>query len=347
MTEMKRCTGCGALLQNTHEKRPGYVDDLSKPVCRRCYRIKHYGDFDSFKEGSVSTENVLEALRKIDGVILLVLDITDIESGLFTGIRRHLQNRQFIIALTKRDLLPKTVSEQKILQVLARRLKEEPVDLLGAVLLGNQGKTGIGNLKALLKTLPKGTPILTAGYANVGKSTLLNALIEETQPLTIAPYPHTTLEIHRLDWEGYPIYDTPGIRIEHSLLDLVPFDDYPDTVIRKPLRPLTYQLRDPQTFILPRIGMITLIPDGAASVTLYFSDKFKIHRTKADNRDAYIERHKPFGASVLKVLPVRPSAEKSDVVFRQVGWFCLQGNFSRIEVHTPMIDQITLRKAMI
>jgi len=348
MTDIKRCTGCGAVLQTQSPTKTGYVSDLEKPYCQRCFRIRNYGDYSSFKSGEVSSDSVLEALQGIEGTILLVVDITDIESGLFTGIQRHLRNRDFLIAITKRDLLPMTVSDQKILQVLSRRLKEEPITLLGACLLGDQSKFGIDTLRTMIRKLPKQRALITVGYANVGKSTLLNALISNPQALTIAPYPHTTLEIHQLEWEGHTIFDTPGIRIEKSLLDLVPFEAFTDTVISKPIRPVTFQLDSPQCFVIPNVGSMTLYPSDKASVTLYFSSKLKIHRTKAENRETYVLKNKPYAdPTLIKMMQVAQLDPKMDVVFKQIGWFCLQGEFAKIEVHTPMKDQIHLRKAMI
>ena len=109
-----KCVGCGVELQINHPEELGYTNSLDSTYCKRCYRIKHYGDHASLKKHSVSSDKVFEAVNQIEGTILLVIDVTDIDSGLFTGIQRHLTNRDFIIVLTKWDLLPKTVSKQKV-----------------------------------------------------------------------------------------------------------------------------------------------------------------------------------------------------------------------------------------
>ena len=39
--------------------------------------------------------------------------------------------------------------------------------------------------------------------------------------------------------------------------------------------------------------------------------------------------------------------DKFDVVFKQLGWFCLNGEFELVEVKTSLIDQVITRKALI
>jgi len=348
MTTDKKCLGCGILLQTTEITKVGYINILENDYCKRCFRIRHYGDYASFKQEGVSSLKVLKTIGELPGTILLVLDVTDLESGLFKGIRRHLPDREFILAVTKRDLLPSTVSESKILSQLARKLKEESIQSTGAVLLGNHSKDNIESLRTLLRKLPKSQNIITTGYANVGKSTLLNALLDEPSKLTISPYPHTTLDIQAFTWEGHTLYDTPGIRLEASLLDFVPHEQIPEIVMNQRLKPITYQLSGDQCFILPYIGSLSVFPQGEATITLYFSQNLKIHRTKVAHRDDYLEKHQPFSkAADMKRLVLVKTEDKMDVVFKQIGWVCITGAVEKIEVLSPLKDQVVLRKAMI
>ena len=58
--------------------------------------------------------------------------------------------------------------------------------------------------------------IMLYGVYNAGKSTLINALLGREEA-KIGDVP-TTAEVHQYEWEGFPIYDTPGINapIEHE-----------------------------------------------------------------------------------------------------------------------------------
>lgn len=41
----KKCSGCGVLLQNDNINKEGYVDDLNKDICERCFKLKYYGEY--------------------------------------------------------------------------------------------------------------------------------------------------------------------------------------------------------------------------------------------------------------------------------------------------------------
>ena len=42
---MNKCEGCGALLQNVDKLKEGYTTNLDNPLCNRCFRIRHYNDY--------------------------------------------------------------------------------------------------------------------------------------------------------------------------------------------------------------------------------------------------------------------------------------------------------------
>lgn len=341
-----KCVGCGIELQTVNPEMLGYTNSLDSSYCKRCYRIKHYGDYTSLKKHSVSSDKVFEAVNQIEGVILLVIDVTDIDSGLFTGIQRHLAQRDFIIVLTKWDLLPKTVSKQKVESYLLSKLRDMPINVLGIAMSSERGKLGITGLIQQIKRL-KIKQLIAVGYANMGKSTLINAMIGKQDQLTISPYPHTTLEINKIEWEYGIIYDTPGIKIENSFFDTLTFEDFENYSVLSPFKPKTYQLDSAQSFVIDKIGIVNIIPKHEASVTLYFSTQLPIHRTKYTNIETYLEKHPESLPKVVKTKRITDKYEKFDLVFKQLGWFCLQGEFEMIEVKTSLIDQVITRKALI
>jgi 30S ribosome assembly GTPase len=341
-----KCVGCGIDLQTTEPSLMGYANSLESAYCKRCYRIKHYGDYTSLKKHAVSSDKVFEAVNQLEGTILLVIDVTDIDSGLFTGIQRHLAQRDFIIVLTKWDLLPKTVSKQKIESYLLSKLRDMPINVLGIAMSSDKGKLGISNLIQQIKRL-RLKQLIAVGYANMGKSTLINALIGKQDHLTISPYPHTTLEINKIEWDYGTIIDTPGIKIENSFFDTLEFEDFENYSILSPFKPKTYQLDSAQSFIIDKIGVISIIPKNQASVTLYFSTQIPIHRTKYLNLESYLEKHAEVLPKNVKTKRITEKLDKFDIVFKQLGWYCLQGEFEMIEIKTSLIDQVITRKALI
>lgn len=344
--EKKTCVGCGIKLQTIDPQVLGYTKREDAQYCQRCYRIKHYGDFASLKKHSVPSDEVFQAIAKLEGTILLVIDVTDIDSGLFTGIQRHCMNRDFIIVLTKFDLLPKTVTKQRIVSYLMSKLRDVPIHVLGVATTSHQAKQGARALVQEIKKL-KIKRIITLGYANMGKSTLINAILEKDDYLTISPYPHTTLKINQIEWEHGIIFDTPGIKIEHSFMDLFPFDALENVQIRKAFKPKTFQLDSAQSFVLPNVGIVSVKPKDKASITLYFSDQYPIHRTKFERLEAYCAKHEANELYSIKARRIVQDQPILDIVFKQLGWFYCVGDFEWIDIKAVFFDQVMQRKALI
>ena len=344
--EKHTCIGCGIKLQTSEPKTLGFTTRDDALYCQRCYRIKHYGDFTSLKQHSVPSDEVFQAIAKLEGTIMLVIDVTDIDSGLFTGIQRHCMNRDFIIVLTKFDLLPKTVSKQRIVGYLMSKLRDVPIKVLGVATTSHQAKIGAKALVQEIKKL-KIKRLITLGYANMGKSTLINAMLEKDDYLTISPYPHTTLKINQIEWANGVIIDTPGIKIEHSFTDLFSFEELEKIQIRKPFKPKTYQLDSAQSFVLPNVGIVSVKPKDKASITLYFSDQYPIHRTKFERLETYCTNNDAQDLYAIKARRFIQEQPIFDIVYKQVGWFYCVGEFEWIEVKAVYFDQVMQRKALI
>ena len=342
---IQKCSGCGVTLQHTHPELKGYVVKEGQSVCQRCYRLTHYGDTQSFQSDGVDSTEILQKIAQVNGIIVLIVDISDIESSIFQGIRRHLPNRDFIIVVTKKDLLPSTVSSQKILRLIHKRLEEEALHVKKAYLVSIKDKSSIDALREALLAEAAQTYIF-AGLTNVGKSSLLNELIKSQ--FTVSPFAHTTLELQTFEWYQHTFVDTPGIRLDRSFLDFYPITQQAKLKIHSRLKPITYSLKGNQTFIVEHLGDVSLECSGEASVTLYFSEDVSVHRTKFENRDAYLSKHEVYSSGEsLKTQVFYSQQEKMDIVFKSLGWFCVQGKIDKITVTSRFSDGIHFRKAMI
>lgn len=342
---IQKCSGCGVTLQHSHPNLLGYCVKEGQTVCQRCYRLTHYGDTQSFQSDGVDSIEVLQKIAQVKGVIVLIVDVSDIESSIFQGIRRHLPQREFILVVTKKDLLPDTVSSQKILRLIHKRLEEEALHVKKAFLVSLKDKSSIETLRDALLAESSQTYIFT-GLTNVGKSSLLNELVNSQ--FTVSPYAHTTLELQTIAWYQHTFVDTPGIRLDQSFLDFYPITQQAKLKIHSKLKPITYALKGNQTFIVEHLGDVSVQCSGEASVTLYFSSDVSIHRTKYENRETYLTKHEVYtSVESLKTLVFYSHQEKMDVVFKSLGWFCIQGKIDRITVTSRFSEGIHFRKAMI
>ena len=71
----KICLGCGKILQNTNEKELGYTTCLKNKYCRRCFRLKYYGEK---KEEKVDELEILKRVNKGTGIVFFLIDFLNI-----------------------------------------------------------------------------------------------------------------------------------------------------------------------------------------------------------------------------------------------------------------------------
>ena len=108
----RHCKGCGILLQDENILLPGYTTDLDNDVCQRCFRIKNYGEYQLVTNNNVEYLKVLEAVGKTNDLVIYVTDLINLEKD-FDTIRNIIPNRM-ILVLNKKDVLPKSVKEEKL-----------------------------------------------------------------------------------------------------------------------------------------------------------------------------------------------------------------------------------------
>ena len=71
----KRCIGCGLLLQDQDELEPGYTPNLKNDYCKRCFRLKNYGEKN---EETVNEENILKKVNKGEGLAFFLVDFLNL-----------------------------------------------------------------------------------------------------------------------------------------------------------------------------------------------------------------------------------------------------------------------------
>jgi len=353
MSELKKCVGCGAMLQMQDPEAAGYIVKEGQTLCRRCYRLKHYGDTAVLKVSKADSDEVLSRVAKMDVLVVYVLDLCDVENGLLPGLHRHLMNKDVMLVATKRDLLPDTLGNDKLLQFLRSRLREEGIEVKGVVVVGDHAKSSQGMVSDMIQVLRKGKDVAVVGMANAGKSTLLNALMPSAN-LTVSPYPHTTLDFNPIAWEGITVYDTPGIKVEDSLWEQLDPASIKLLGLKSAYKPRSFQLTSSQSFVLGGLASVTFVGVKEATATFYVSDNLNIHRTKAENLTEYLEKHFDeltpqvlVNPELTKKFTSRYQPQKTDVVFGQIGWVCIQGSYERIDVNVPQTVDVHFRKAMI
>ena len=129
---MARCIGCGAALQYTDPKKPGYAPKEGSRYCQRCFRLSHYGDLTVSMKKGIDPDEVISRVDAMDCIVLWVADLFDFEAGMISGLSRRLPGKTVILAANKRDLLPET-ENQSFKGCLRRRGPSRPAaDIRGS-----------------------------------------------------------------------------------------------------------------------------------------------------------------------------------------------------------------------
>lgn len=356
----KHCIGCGVVLQSDCKTEVGYTPKIEADYCQRCFRITHYDDVTiSMKEG-IDSSLVLNQIAKQDALILWIVDVFDFEANLVPGLNRHLQGKDIVMILTKRDLLPDTLGDKKLAQFVFTRLKEAQISIQGLVVSGDlvshafaDDNGSLQEIDKAIKMYRKERDVVVMGMANAGKSTMLNALLGK-KALTTSRYPGTTLDFVAIPQDGYTMFDTPGLTRFDSMLTIADESLMKKILPSKRLKARVYQLRENQSLAVGGLARIDLLGCEKVSCVGYFGERLDIHRGKSEKADQLWKTHmgellQPSLATSFDTMQIftYPSIDdKIDVVIHGLGWFCVSGKLTQIKVYVPQGVAVTFRKAI-
>jgi len=351
---IKKCLGCGESLQNNDENMVGYVYDVSNTLCKRCYRYRHYGDYSLMQPLVTPAEVLLQEFAAMNALFIWVIDLFHLEESLIAGLNRHIGQKDIIIVATKRELYPITVSSQKISQMIANRIKDENITFKDIIVVKNYAKDGQQEVFSAIKKHRKGRDVVVFGVANVGKSTLINALFPQSTPLTVSQFPGTTVALLAIEHQDFRVYDTPGIEMKSKLLTHLTSEQIKVLQPKKPIRPKVFQLYQDQTLVIGQMAMIHIYNAQNVSVVLYMPENVDIHRCKQSNALDYWNQHThtkiPYIADLQGKLVQKHwkhRDEKLDFVFFYIGFISISGTYDRIVTESVSECHIESRKAVI
>ena len=143
---MTICKGCGAVLQNEFPDQAGYTPKIDAEYCRRCFRLIHYDDLTVSMRTGIDPDMVLNEIAARDALVLWVVDLFDFEAGMIPGLTRKIGDRDIIMVCSKRDILPDTLSHEKIARFVFGRLKELGIHIKGLIMT-SKDNDGIQEVK--------------------------------------------------------------------------------------------------------------------------------------------------------------------------------------------------------
>ncbi|MDP5273029.1 ribosome biogenesis GTPase YqeH [Chengkuizengella axinellae] len=359
------CSGCGIKLQTTDSNKLGYIPKENASICQRCYKIKHYNEISSITLEEDDFLKILSHVGQTKSLVLNIVDIFDFEGSLITGLRRFVGSNPTIMVVNKVDLLPKNLNLNRILNWVKKQAKEYGVNVVDVVMCSAKKNIGFSRVIEALDKHRKGRDIYVVGATNVGKSTLINRLINDfsdlDEELTTSRYPGTTLDLVKIPLEdGKYIVDTPGIVYTSRMTEIISKRDLQKITPEQSLKPRVYQLNERQTLFFGALARFDFVQGERQSFTCFISNSVYVHRTKLEKADELYENQKgemlsPPGVEEIQSLPPLtkhafriPKSKKLDILISGLGWIkCSNEIGAEVVIHVPKGVKVVLRESMI
>ncbi len=271
MNEDKYCIGCGVKLQDSNMLYDGYTPDLANDICSRCFKLRNYGDYQITTKSNEEYIDILKSVNETKDLVLYMVDLLNIEKDI-KMIRNYITNR-LILVLTKRDILPRSVNDDKIKDYF----KNLGLDYQDIIIISSNKNYNMDELLLMIKKHKSSKNVYVIGHTNVGKSTLINKMVQnygdEKYELTISPLPSTTLNkvVIKLT-DDLTLIDTPGLIDRGNIVNYLDFDTIKRVNAKKEIDPYTYQMREGQSVIIEKLFRIDYLEGDKNSFTFFVSN---------------------------------------------------------------------------
>ena len=270
-----KCIGCGEILQTNDQNALGFVNNINSNLCERCFRIKNYNDYKIVSKTNKDFEPIFNKINQTNDLVIIITDVFHLNIDNII----NLINNKILLVITKRDIMPKSMNEERITNYINNK------KIVDKVLVSSYKNYNLDELYSKINLYKTSNNVYIVGYTNAGKSTLINKLLynysDNKQELTTSLLPSTTLSSIDIKLsDNLTLVDTPGIINENDLSSCTNVELLKKIIPKKPIKPITFQIKSKQFIIIDNILKLEL---NNVDITLYMSNNLNINRVYKHN----------------------------------------------------------------
>ncbi len=286
---LRKCKGCGALLQDEKPEEMGFIPTLTSEskYCKRCYRMMHYNELPKIVATNEDYEHVIDDVIKKNGLVVFVVDIFQFKATFNKKMIDKLRNKNVILVANKYDVFPKSSNIEAIVNWLSRECEKIFFKVDAIHIVSSKKGYFIEDLTNTIDLARKERDVYFVGCANVGKSSLINALLKKNTSIredvvSTSVIPGTTLKEIRIPFfdDNKAFIDTPGLINENDVLNQLLPKSYKKILPESELKPITYQITNGNSIMLAGLATLSFETNDKISIVVYASKDLYIHRTK-------------------------------------------------------------------
>ena len=197
---MNKCIGCGAYLQDKDISKEGYTTNLENKYCKRCFDITHYNKYIFSNKNNEEYLKKINQISKTNDLVILTVSLFDMID--FNSLNF---NNPVILVFTKKDLIPRSINETKILDKINPNL-----NIKNKLFVSSKNNYNLDLLLNLIKKHKVSKKVYIIGLTNAGKSSLINKFAQNysnnKSDITVSNLPSTTLNFIIRRSMSYMVY---------------------------------------------------------------------------------------------------------------------------------------------
>ncbi len=263
---IKRCTGCGVILQSDKKDEKGYVKKElidTALLCERCFRLKNYNEMNLDKL-DYNNDEILEVINKKSYHTFFIIDFFHLSKKYIDTYKKIKTNKTLIIS--KSDLIFNSLNKEKIKKNIAEcyDINEE------IIFVSIKNNASLDFLKMKINKYKK---VFFAGYTNEGKSSLLNVLTDNNILTSIMP--NTTLDFIEVKSDNCIIVDSPGFIDDNNYT----LNNLKKIYGKKYIKPIVFPINKPCQFEIENILSFAYIGENKNSFIFYINNDLSIKKS--------------------------------------------------------------------